>query len=85
MSPKLSDLVQQASQAAARAAGTAQDFIENLGPDPSEKEPVGQRPAPVTRKVLSISYNPSWSAGGAGGFKVMAGTTDKLTGPHRRP
>lgn len=84
MSPKLSDLVQQASQAAARAAGTAQDFIENLGPDPSEKEPVGGRPAPVTRKVLVIIYNPKIkSAGGKKLSEVMGwNDPDKLTPAH---
>jgi hypothetical protein len=29
-----------------------------LGPDPSEPEPVGQPPLPVTRKVLNVIYNP---------------------------
>ena len=84
MSPKLSDLVQQASQAVGRAAGDAQDFLETLGPDPSEKEPVGQRPAPVTRKVLVIIYNPKVkSAGGKKLSEVMGwNDPDKLTPAH---
>ncbi len=57
-SKKLTDLVQGAAQALGRAAEQAQDFVENLGPDPSEKEPVGQKPAPVQRKVLLVNYSP---------------------------
>jgi hypothetical protein len=84
MSPKLSDLVQQASQAVGRAAGEAQDFIEALGPDPSEKEAVGGRPAPVTRKVLVVIYNPKVkSAGGKKLSEVMGwNDPDKLTPAH---
>ena len=84
MSPKLTDLVNQASQAVGRAAGDAQDFIASLGPDPSEKEPVGQKPAPVTRKVLNIIYNPKVkSAGGKKLSEVMGwNDADKLTPAH---
>ena len=57
-SKKVSDLFQGAAQAVNRAAGQAQDFIENLGPDPSEKEPAGQAPAPIHRKVLLVNYSP---------------------------
>lgn len=55
---KLSDLVQGATQAVGRAAGQAQDFVEGFQPDPAEKEPVGQPPAPVHRKVLLVNYSP---------------------------
>lgn len=69
---KLSDLVQQASQAVGRAAEQAQDLVEALGPDPSEKEPAGNPPAPVTRKVLAVTYNPKIkSAGGRTLLQVM--------------
>jgi len=85
MSPlKLSDLVQQAAQAVGRAAGDAQDYLAGLGPDPSEKEAVGQRPAPVTRKVLVIIYNPKVkSAGGKKLSQVMGwNDPDVLTPGH---
>src|SRR6185436_16977224 len=85
MSPnKLADLVQEASQAINTAAGDAQDFLAGLGPDPSEKEPVGQRPAPVTRKVLVIIYNPKVkSAGGKKLSEVMGwNNPDELTPAH---
>jgi hypothetical protein len=62
----------------------AQDFIENLGPDPAEKEPVGNKPAPVSRKVLNIIYNPKIkSAGGKKLSEVMGwNDPDKLTPGH---
>ncbi len=84
MSPKLSDLVQQATQAVGRAAGDAQDYLASLGPDPSEKEAVGQRPPPVTRKVLVIIYNPKVkSAGGKKLSEVMGwNDPDVLTPGH---
>ena len=73
MGINLNNLVQQAT-----------DFLENLGPDPSEKEPVGQRPAPVTRKVLNIIYNPKVkSAGGKKLSEVMGwNDPDALTPQH---
>ena len=54
----LAELLAQAQQAIANAAQAAQGYFQGLGPDPSEHEPVGQAPAPVTRKVLNIIYNP---------------------------
>ena len=56
MDPK--KLFEQASKAISDVAGQAQDLLSNLGPDPSEKEPVGQKPATVTRKVTTIIYAP---------------------------
>jgi hypothetical protein len=57
-SKKVSNLFQDAAAAVSRAAGQAGDFLESLGPDPSEKEPVGQRPAPIQRKVMLVNYSP---------------------------
>jgi hypothetical protein len=58
MDPKKINLVQRATQAATRLADQAQDLAASLLPDPAEKEPVGQKPAPVTRKVQVVIYNP---------------------------
>src|SRR6185503_19775357 len=41
-----------------RLARGVRAFVQSLMPDPSEKEPVGQKPAPVTRKVLAVIYAP---------------------------
>ena len=54
----LAELLAQAQQAVANAAQAAQGYFQSLGPDPSEHEPVGQVPQPVTRKVLNVIYNP---------------------------
>jgi hypothetical protein len=54
----LAELLAQAQQAVANAAQAAQGYFAGLGPDPSEHEPVGQAPQPVTRKVLNVIYNP---------------------------
>jgi hypothetical protein len=77
MNPKkLNTLVQRASKAVSRAAETAQDFMESLGPDPSEKEPVGNNPAPVTRKVLVISFNPKVKSAGGKKLSQVMGWND---------
>ena len=70
---RLNKLVQQAA-----------DFVEDLGPEPAEKEPVGQKPAPVHRKVMSIIYNPKVkSAGGKKLSEVMGwNDADKLVSGH---
>src|SRR5258708_7817523 len=54
----LAELLGQAEQAVINAAQAAQGYFQSLGPDPSEQEPVGQAPQPVTRKVLNVIYNP---------------------------
>src|SRR5579859_4860768 len=54
----LAELLAQAQQAVSNAAQAAEGYFQSLGPDPSEREPVGQAPQPVTRKVLNIIYNP---------------------------
>jgi hypothetical protein len=67
-----------------RLVEQAQDYLENLGPEPAEKEPVGQKPALVNRKVLSIIYNPKVkSAGGKKLSEVMGwNDPDKLVSGH---
>ena len=83
-SKKISDLLGSAAQAVNRAAGQAQDFVESLGPDPSEKEPVGQKPAPVQRKVLLVNYSPRIKAEqGKKLWEVMQwNDPDKLVASH---
>src|SRR5437764_649475 len=54
----LAELFGQAQQAIVNATQAAQGYFQSLGPEPAEHEPVGQTPAPVTRKVLNIIYNP---------------------------
>lgn len=80
---KLTDLFQQASQAVNRLANQAEDLIDNFQPDPAEKEAVGQKPAPVTRKVLLVIYAPRLkSAKGRKLWEVMGwNDPDKLV-PH---
>ena len=51
-------LLGQAEQAVRDAAQAAQGYFQGLGPDPSEREPLGLVPQPVTRKVLNIIFNP---------------------------
>lgn len=55
----LSDFFKQAEQVVDDAAQAAENFVHGLAPDPSEKEPVGQVPQPVTRKVLLVIYSPT--------------------------
>ena len=57
-SKKLGNFFEEAAKAVGRVASQAEDFFESLQPDPSEKEPVGQKPAPVQRKVLLVTYSP---------------------------
>jgi hypothetical protein len=56
MDPK--KLFQEAGKALDRLTDQAQDLLASRGPDPAEQEPVGQKPAPVRRKVTTISYAP---------------------------
>ena len=48
--------LRQAEQAAAEAVARAKDLAHSLGG--ADDEPVGQKPAPVQRKVSVIIYNP---------------------------
>jgi hypothetical protein len=54
----LAELLGQAQQAIVNAAQAATGYLQGLGPEPAEAEPVGQVPQPVTRKVLNVIYNP---------------------------
>ena len=54
----LHELLHRATDALRDAAEAAGTFIGHTGPEPAENEPVGQKPAPVNRKVLLVIFNP---------------------------
>jgi hypothetical protein len=80
----LAELWGQAQQDLVTATQLAQGYLQTLGPDPSELEPVGQVPAPVTRKVLNLIYNPTVPSEQNRKLSVVMGWNDpdELTAGH---